>query len=273
MTSETPTSGTTDLGPAITVVATFSEPVQAGTINFSLKNSAGTTVAANVAYYPATLTAILTPTSPLPASTKYTASVTGAQDLEGDSMTAPATWSFTTAAAAGVTAGLVAEWNFNEDSGTTTADDTGNGHTGTLVGASWASGLVGPGPYALSFNSSNDARVVVPDSPSLEFTATQSFSLSAWVYVPSLPNGYEGIVTKSRDVGNDYGIWINPSNQWLVSGGAGNQNLVGSNVIIGWSLVTEKSRTGPQERASSTLTASRLQVARPSNPTGLATCG
>ena len=38
----------------------------------------------------------------------------------------------------------------------------------------------------------------VPDSPSLEFSATQSFSLTTWVYVPSLPGQWSGIVTKSR---------------------------------------------------------------------------
>ena len=41
--------------------------------------------------------------------------------------------------------GLVAEWQFNEGSGTSTADNTGDGHNGMLAGSvSWTTGLVGP---------------------------------------------------------------------------------------------------------------------------------
>ena len=43
-------------------------------------------------------TATFTPTSPLANSTTYTATVSGAKDLAGNTMTAPVTWSFTTAA-------------------------------------------------------------------------------------------------------------------------------------------------------------------------------
>ena len=46
----------------------------------------------------------------------------------------------------------VAQWNFSEGTGTTTADSSGNGHTGTLSGgASWTTGVSGS---ALQFNGS-----------------------------------------------------------------------------------------------------------------------
>ena len=241
--SETPASGATGVGTAMTVTAAFSEPVQSSTISFTLTPGAGKPIPATVTYNLTTFVATLTPSSLLSASTTYTASVSGAQDLAGDPMTAPVAWSFTTSAAPAIQNGLVAEWNFNEGSGTTTADDTRNGHTGTLVGSvSWTAGLVGPGPYALSFNPSNDGHVTVPDSPTLEFSASQSFSLTAWVYVPYLPGQYEGIVDKSVGVGNWYGIWIDPSNQWEVSDGSNSSstNLFGgTTVTTGWTQVAE----------------------------------
>ena len=93
------------------------------------------------------------------------------------------------------------------------------------------------GPYALSFSSSGSGKVTVPDSPSLEFSATQSFSLTAWVNVSSLPTWWTGVVTKSREVGNYYGIWISPNDQWA-TGGEPNP-IYGSSVATGWSQVTE----------------------------------
>ena len=124
-------------------------------------------------------------------------------------MTASFTWSFTTAGVPSIQNGLVAEWNFNEGSGTTTADDTGNGHTGTLVGSvTWTTGLVGRA-YALASAPPAPATSRSPILPSLEFSATQSFSLTAWVYVPSLSDaGWASSISRSA-CGNYYGIWIN----------------------------------------------------------------
>ena len=55
-------------------------------------------MAATVTYNSATGTATLTPNSPLTGSTTYTATVSGAEDLAGNPMAAPVSWSFTTAA-------------------------------------------------------------------------------------------------------------------------------------------------------------------------------
>ena len=50
-------------------------------------------------------------------------------------------------------AGLVAAYGFNEGTGTTTADVSGNANTGTLANATWsAAGKFGK---ALSFNGAN----------------------------------------------------------------------------------------------------------------------
>ena len=72
--------------------------------------------------------------------------------------------------------GLVAYWKFDEGSGTTVADSSGNGNTGTLVnGPLWTAGRVG---NALFFDGIDD-NVTVPDSTSLDLSS--SFTLSAWV--------------------------------------------------------------------------------------------
>jgi hypothetical protein len=97
LTAQTPAPGATGVATTgTTVTATFSEPVQPATVSISLN---GGTVAGGVSYDTATQRATFTPTAALTASTAYTATVSGAKDLAGNTM-APASWSFTTAAAA-----------------------------------------------------------------------------------------------------------------------------------------------------------------------------
>ncbi len=95
---ETPAAGATKVVISSNVIATFSEPVQAGTISFTITNSAGSAVPATVFYNSSYNAAVLMPTSPLAYSTKYTATVSGAEDTAGNLMSGPVTWSFTTAA-------------------------------------------------------------------------------------------------------------------------------------------------------------------------------
>jgi hypothetical protein len=56
--------------------------------------------------------------------------------------------------AAAPTNGLVVAYGFNATSGSTVADMSGNGRTGTISGASWTTGRYGNG---LSFDGSNDS--------------------------------------------------------------------------------------------------------------------
>ena len=82
---------------AITV--TFSESVQASSITsstFVLKDPSNNTVTATVSYNDTTHAATLQPSSPLANSTTYTATISGAKDAAGNTMTGPFSWSFTT---------------------------------------------------------------------------------------------------------------------------------------------------------------------------------
>jgi hypothetical protein len=86
---------------------TFSEPMQAATVNgtnFELRVVAsGALVASTVSYDTSTNVATLTPNSPLTTETQYRATVkagaTGVKDVAGNAMTANYSWTFTAAAA------------------------------------------------------------------------------------------------------------------------------------------------------------------------------
>ena len=70
--------------------------------------------------------------------------------------------------------GLVAAYSFDEGSGGVVNDASGNGHFGTISGATWASGRYG---HALSFNGTN-ASVLLG---SLGTFYQDGFTLEAWV--------------------------------------------------------------------------------------------
>jgi parallel beta-helix repeat protein len=95
---ETPKPNSTRVPVTTTVSATFNEPVQSGTITFTLIGPNNSVVPATVSYTNSNDTAKLTPAAPLASSTNYTVKVSGALDQSGQSMTGVVTWSFTTAA-------------------------------------------------------------------------------------------------------------------------------------------------------------------------------
>jgi hypothetical protein len=92
-----PVDGQTSVPPDAGVKVTFDEPVQGGTVGFTLTGPGGSSVPGTVSYNAATKTATFTPTSNLAWHSGYTAHVSGAQDLAGNPMNGTYTWSFTTA--------------------------------------------------------------------------------------------------------------------------------------------------------------------------------
>ncbi len=91
---------------------------------------------------------------------------------------------------------LLAYWQFEEGSGPTTTDLSGNDITGTLLnGTLWTQGLFGR--YALEFDGTND-RVDAGNPAALNLTG--SMTVAAWVYVESI-NDNGRIVTKGGGSG------------------------------------------------------------------------
>ena len=88
--------------------------------------------------------------------------------------------------------GLLAGYGFGEGAGTTTADTSGNGFTGTLVGSpGWVTGRTGTG---LSFNGST-TYVDLGNPSGLQFTG--SMTVSAWVHETANVGDDGQIVAKS----------------------------------------------------------------------------
>jgi hypothetical protein len=114
-------------------------------------------------------------------------------------------------------AGLVAAYGFEEPSGTTTVTDaSGNGHTGTISGATRTT--AGRNGNALSFDGVND-MVNVADSAALDITR---MTVMAWVR-PSTLAGYRTAVIKERSGGLAYALYAHSDTArpqgWINTGG------------------------------------------------------
>jgi hypothetical protein len=100
VTSTAPPSGATGACPNTIVTATFSEGMNASTINtttFTVKGPGSTAVAGQVTYDAPSKTATFTPSSTLALNTLYTATITtGAKDLFGNALASNFVWTFTT---------------------------------------------------------------------------------------------------------------------------------------------------------------------------------
>jgi fibronectin type 3 domain-containing protein len=158
----------------------------------------------------------------LAASTTYryrVRAVDPSNNFSGYSSTADAT----TGAQTGAPPGMVGWWGFNEGAGTTAADASGNGNTGTITAATWsAQGRYGG---ALSFNGT-DALVRVPSAASLNFTS--AMTLSVWIRPAVSQSGWRTAVQRQADA---YMINASTDTGPLRSGGGGTFNGNWSNVV------------------------------------------
>jgi chitodextrinase len=98
--------------------------------------------------------------------------------------------------------GLVAAYGFEEGSGSTVADRSGNGNTGTLSNASWSTD--GKFGGALSFNGTN-AWVSIADSASLRLGS--AMTLEAWVNPSALDGSWRTVLLKERAGGLCYALY------------------------------------------------------------------
>jgi hypothetical protein len=121
----TPVDGASSVAVDTTISATFNEPVQAATVNFTLRDGGGATVAGSTVFDAATDTVTFTPSAPLNVDTSYSAEVS-ATDLVGNATPSPLQYSFTTATGATV----AALWDDTAVPGVASANDTGSVNLG-----------------------------------------------------------------------------------------------------------------------------------------------
>ena len=98
--------------------------------------------------------------------------------------------------------GVVAEWCFDEGSGSVLKDSSGNGNDGMIYGATWVEGKYG---NALSFDGVDD-YVKVPDSSSLDIT--NAVTIEAWIYNNQDYDSWRRIISKGDVTNYGYGLAI-----------------------------------------------------------------
>jgi glucose/arabinose dehydrogenase len=92
--------------------------------------------------------------------------------------------------------GLVAAYSFDEGTGSTVTDSSGNGNTGTIHGATWTT--QGKFGSALSFDGTS-AYIDFGNPPSLQITGSMTWS--AWIYATGNPADDGQIIAKSDNGG------------------------------------------------------------------------
>ena len=180
-----PAANATAVSPTGNITATFSENTTgvSGT-TFTLKNAAGTSVAAVVTYNATTRVATLDPTATLANSTTYTATLTGGaaaiRDTANNALVTK-TWSFTTAAAGDVTRPTISARTpgVNGTAASTTGNITAtfsenvNGVSGTTFTLKNAAGAAIPA--VVSYSSTTRVATLNPNSTlaaDTKYTAT-----------------------------------------------------------------------------------------------------
>ena len=128
-----------------------------------------------------------------------------------------------------ITSNLVGHWKFDENTGSSAADSSGNNNTGTINGASWSSG--GKDGSCLDFDGSFD-YVSIANSASLQISG--DITISAWVKADTISAQHciVGHGTTTSSVQNTYlyiwySAWLGGSHQ------SGNDEYASSSVSSG----------------------------------------
>jgi len=120
------------------------------------------------------------------------------------------------------------EWRFESN----TLDSTGTANGTAINTPAYVAGK--EGVYALNFNGANQ-YVTLPTDSSMLFTSAQSFTISAWVKLNSLPGAWAGIVNSGH---SGYGLWLTPGNQWDFGGSASDLLSSVTPCVGEWNLIT-----------------------------------
>jgi hypothetical protein len=160
----TPAANATGIALSATVSATFSEPLDATTVNgttFFVKTQGGTLIPATVTYNAATRTALLAPAAPLPNASPLSATITtGIKDVPGNKLAADFTFSFTTR---------------DEVPPTVVASSPANG----------AAGVQPNSPITVTFSEAMDASTITAANVTLKLTSNASVVSGTVAYNPA----------------------------------------------------------------------------------------
>jgi hypothetical protein len=102
---------------------------------------------------------------------------------------------------------LVSYFPCDETGGTIVHDSIANNSAGSLTngnGSSWAPGKFG---NALCFDGARQ-YATIPNSAAYNYGKAQSYTLAAWIFLPSIPTKWMGVLAKVTDRIGYYGIWV-----------------------------------------------------------------
>lgn len=118
--------------------------------------------------------------------------------------------------------GLQAYYKFDENTGTTIHDATGNGNTGTLsAGGLWTNGIIGSG---VNFVNSNSVHVDIPSFNNI--INYSAITVQAW-WNPTFVGGSDRLVTNSHTDSDNNGFQLmnNGGNQMFFMVGNGSMQV------------------------------------------------
>jgi PKD repeat protein len=125
----------------------------------------------------------------------------------------------------------VAAYGFEETSGSSVTDTSGNGNNGVISGATRIT--TGHAGRALSFDGAND-WVTVADAASLDLTT--GLTLEAWVYPTSLGNANRAVIVKEGSSASVYALSAHRST--TPRRPTGSVNVAGQRTVVGGSQLS-----------------------------------
>jgi PKD repeat protein len=141
------------------------------------------------------------------------------------------TKSVTVSAVGASTSGLVAAYNFEEASGTTAFDASGQNNHGAITQATYTQGKYG---NALNFDGVNDWVTVNDSATQGPLDLTKGMTVAAWVYPTATMSNWRSVLLKERAGGLAYGLYANSdSNQPVgsINIGGNDKNQAGGSAL------------------------------------------
>jgi hypothetical protein len=206
VTTVSPNAGATGVAVSAAPTATFSQAVVPSSVTFTVKDSGGTTVPGSVSFNTGNTVATFTPTSPLAASTTYTATVSGATNTTGQTMANPFTWGFTTTGAVGQCPCSI--WQNGAPSGAVDTADNGAVNLGVQFQASSSGNVTGVRFYKEADNTGTHIGSLWSSGGALLASGTfSSESASGWQELDfttpvAITAGTTYVVSYHTDVGH-----------------------------------------------------------------------